>query len=167
MHCIKIHPQFTGQAARGRRCRYRRAAGTFRRCRCRHRVNVRRGFRLNYRCGFLRSNGRRCFAFRFSAREDDQNITHVDRVAGRDPHLGHRTGKRRRDRGDRLVRLHLEQGVALPDLIAGVDEDVHDLTLVNTLSQVGQLEFMHHGRSSYPSLSNLRAASTTRPAWGR
>ena len=91
----------------------------------------------------------------------------MDGFAGRHPHLAHLTGKRRRDRGHRLVGFHFEQGVAFRNPVARFDENLHDFPFVDAFAQIGQLEFNGHGRFSYPSLRSLRAAFSTRSAWGR
>lgn len=162
LHRVEIHPQPPRQTPGRRGGRHRPAAPPLDRIGLsRLERRARRGIYRNRR---LEIGGR---LFRFAPPEDDQHGPHLDRIAGRNANLGDGAAIGGRDGGHRLVGLHLQQGVAFRDAIARLDENLHDFPLVNPFSEIRQLEFERHGRSSYPSASRRRAAAATRSGWGR
>jgi hypothetical protein len=78
------------------------------------------------------------------AAERDQHVPHLNQLIWLDVDLlyGSRSGRRDIDSG--LVRLDGQHLLPLLHLIAFRDENVHDLGLVNALSQIRELELLRH-----------------------
>jgi hypothetical protein len=85
-----------------------------------------------------------------SLSNDHEHLTHLDLLAFTYGQAQDRTGARRRDFHHGFVRLDLNQWLVRAHLVTLVHQPAHDLTLVNTFTNVREAKFQCHADLKRP-----------------